>query len=62
MATCEGSDCKNSATFMLLVTEMGEYELEKNFFCDTHTEEFKETHSKWDYMIVTVPLPEANSS
>ena len=62
MATCEGSDCKNSATFMLLVTEIGEITLEKKCFCDTHTEEFNETHSEFDYMIVTAPLPEANSS
>ena len=58
MATCEGSDCKNSATFMLLVTEIGEITLEKKYFCDTHTEEFNETHSEFDYMIVTAPLPE----
>ena len=57
MATCEGSDCKNSVTFMLLVTEITEIEGYRKYFCSTHTKQFKETHSKWDYMIVTVPLP-----
>ena len=57
MATCEGSDCKNSATFMLLVTEVGEIVAEQKYFCNTHKEEFNDTHSKFDYMIMTMPLP-----